>query len=302
MNIKEYLDSFKSNDIKTLFSNIFPIKASANHLFEFLGLYYSNRISKIELTQYQLIKLLLDKYSSLGGEYYTNKEVQKINIEKCLINSILIDNKEYKADYYISCIDPYNLMDIANKYRDKLFVMKKEDPFRFLVNTNLKIICSLKKGCITSGIYDINNIKIGVNNYDYLYLKRNDNRVIFDILVSNEDYMYWKVLSKDSKLEEKTKQDIGNKLVSCFKEKYNITLLVDDIITPLYYENEYNSYLSSITPFIEAKNSIRMYHNLHSEEIKNLYFSNQWYGYNGFASEIINSKNVINEIEKEAIK
>ena len=311
ISLEKYFKDFESKEIKSLFELVLPKKSSMYSLLFILGMYASNKLVRIKMNSNEMINRLKNKYLSLGGSIECNKTLESVNIEKGKIIGLnFIDNTFVHSDKVIFAMDIKYVYDVIlkKKFKDKKLEYKFEDYKSYPINSLLSFDFALKdKLEEVPYIFasDISRVKIASSNIDKLsFINRGNNLITCNILQSNEDYVYWKLMSKNGALYKKEINKIFDiveeNLKRILKNDFgiNINIKQSEYIGPIEFENKYNSYRGCLFGFALDSSAKIIEHNPRIESLSNAYFATQWMSIpGGIMNAIINGYYSILRIE-----
>ena len=310
ISVNDYFKSFYDEDIKTLFLNIIPNNYPVYILFIYLSLYFNSKLLVLK-DKNELIKSLSNYYLSLGGIINTNTEIKKINLHHMKVESIYTnDDKNIKTDIVVYCADPYFLFTrlLDNKFNDRKFMLRYEDYKAYPLTSTMQIKYNLKANekLEEEFILKLDAFKIASSIINYLKIKVKDNYLYVNLFINNDDYRYFKILSKDKRTYEKELDNIqsicSKAIVSGIKNTYgiDIKLSLADLYSPLEFEDKYKRYQANISGFGISLGGEMYISDGRLSAIKSLYISN---GFLNSPSNIldimINCKNVLERIERD---
>ena len=312
ISISKYFSDFHSNEIKSLFQFL-PEDTSMYVLLFLLAKYTDGSMKKLSISSKEMIDLIEKKFIELGGKIEFNKSATSIDIKSSKVLGVWFNEKHYvNADIVIGALDANHFYNdlLKSKYKDRKFELMKEDyktyPMYSLLNFNFNI-----KGDIDNLSYmfmiDVNRNKFATSIINKLvFTKRKNNIITCNILQSNEDYIYWKLLSKNpsvynkelNKLVAVVREELKKHLENVYGKQYKIKDM--DCNTLLDYEVKYNAFKSCIYSFGFNKSASSFSFDGRVAEVRNLYYTGQWLSNpGGYLNAIINAYYVSDRIKND---
>lgn len=289
ISIDKYFSNFESKEIKEVFVSMMQKNSSMYNLIMLLALYCDGRMKRLKLSSFEIAKKMKEKFLSLGGRIECNKIAEKIDISKGKAIGVWFNNKHYvNADYIISGLDlnfTYKIL-LNNKYNDKVLEMKnlsyKDYPtfsllsYDFLIkddNDSLPYIyCE-----------EIDKKKIASTFHNkLLFINRGNGIISCNVLQSSEDYVYWKLISKNPSIYKKELTRISNdikcSLENIMREKFELKTNVKELscISPLDYEEKFNCFKGCVYSYGLNANGKIFNSTGRINNLKNLYLASQW--------------------------
>ncbi|MBR5091430.1 MAG: NAD(P)/FAD-dependent oxidoreductase [Ruminiclostridium sp.] len=235
---------------------------------------------------------IIRRFTDMGGKLHTNSPVKSIIIENGTAKGIELENGEkVNADEVISAVDTSflfgRLLDRSYTPKDWASAYGSSRSYPVISGFQLAFVTDDSFSGEDTIFFGCDPIKIGSRSFDRVYVKNYGYDKSFapegktviqtNISQSDEDFLYWKSLSKDEyKAKKKELADaVTARVIKEFPElEGKLTLL--DCWTPLTYERYCNAYHGGYMAFvtkpgvkaIKCKGTVR--------GIKNLYIAGQW--------------------------
>lgn len=290
INLIDYANQFDSEEIKFLLTNGMVDKNySVFYFILTLGNFILGNASLPLSSSKTIVENILNRFISLGGEIIYDSLVNKINTKENKILSVVANEIEYQADYFISSIDIHylyeNLLKIDNPYKDKYDVDQKYKTYSYIslifkVNKDLSdeeletiVLDKDNPYCLFNR--EINNVCI--RQFSYLKYLNKDNSTTVEIFITtyDKDYSIFKSMSNDE--YKLFKGCIGKYYLDYLKNYYkteNIKLL--DIITPISLNRYFNSYKGTFMTYPLGPKMTQYISNHLVKEFSNLVLGGQW--------------------------
>ena len=232
------------------------------------------------------------KYKDMGGRICYNTGVKKIQIVKKKATGIELEDGQFIAgDYVIPTVDTHLLFNklISEEYMPKELREAYNTPKAYPATSGFQVafaVDTLPNEGETVFI-DIDPLSVGNRSFDRMYVKSygydsvfiKDGRTVIQTCITqtDEDYEFWKSLSKEE--YQTTKEQLAKEVQVRIEKAFpsyvgNIEFL--DAWTPLTYERYCNAYHGSYMSFVTTPmgKQIKMKGTL--KGIKNLYVAGQW--------------------------
>lgn len=295
---KRFASKFKSEDLKHVLSKIVPGSGNLYTTLYALGTNAFNNGGVPKGGSTSIVKRMEDEYRRLGGSIRNNSEVVDIEIVDKIVKSITLKNGEkVNADYFVSCIDAYELTrkllkeeSKEKKFKKRFVKMDKYPlPSCFYVSFSADVR-KLKELNITN-TYEFNcepfevakkseeTIKIRDYSYDSSFIK--DGRVLLNVLIHQDDrdYYYWEKLHQNYSDYYNVKMKIASLVKSRIEEHFNILkddLEIIDVATPMTYKRYVNAYRGAYMPFSFTADGKQLLHHSKVKGVHNLILAGQW--------------------------
>ena len=240
----------------------------------------------------QLSLRMEKKFKELGGKIFYGKSTDAIVVEKKNATGIkLADGTFISADYVIPTVDTYILFNklLPNKYMPKELKEAYDNPKAYPATSGFQVAFAVNRtdAAGETTFAEVEPVKIGSRTFDRMYVKlynyddiyiKDDKMVIQTCITqSDEDFDFWKGLSKED--YEKTKDalvsEVAKRIEKAFPEMSG-SLEFLDAWTPVTYERYCGAYHGSYMSFVTtpAGKQIKMKGQL--KGIRNLYVAGQW--------------------------
>ncbi len=235
---------------------------------------------------------IIEKYKSMGGELYIDTPVKRILVENGTAKGIELESgKKVMADEVISAVD---LSFLFGELIDKSYMPKElkkgytssnEYPttsgfqMAFKIDDTFSGEDTICFGCDPIIIGNRHFDRIFVRNYSYDKTFAPEGKAVLqtNIPQTDEDFHYWKSLSKDDYRTKKQEliKEVTNRIVRKFPElEGNLELL--DCWTPLTYERYCNAYHGAYMAFATTLNAKQLKIKGELKSLKNFYMAGQW--------------------------
>lgn len=232
------------------------------------------------------------RFKELGGKITYNSNIESIVVEKKKATGIkLADGTFVSADFIIPTVDTYVLFNrlLPSSYTPKQLAVAYKNPAQYPATTGFQIAYTVPVSFnLGETVFmEIEPLKVAATNanrmyiktygYDELYIK--DGKCVLQTCISqsDEDYEWWKSLSKDEYQNEKEK--ITKKLTQRIEKEFpelQDKLEVLDTWTPLTYDRYCNAYHGSYMSFVTTPQGKQIKLKGTLKGIKNLYLAGQW--------------------------
>lgn len=238
-----------------------------------------NKEAEDELGKYS------EKYTELNGKILFGKDCEEFIFKNANeVESVKCsDGEVFKADYFISSIDPYYTYEnlLNKKYNDPIFYLRYENYDKYPVDSKLILVFKSNKDIkFESVVIKNDDLNIGINNPKYLKFHkaiRGRDYLYCTIEQGYKDYEYLQTLKKQEGNLKEYFNEIVSDVKKVFKENfsdYNIEIV--DILSPLTLEEKYHSYKGAVTGFMNAKNQYDVISNGMIPEVRNVLLSSSW--------------------------
>lgn len=235
---------------------------------------------------------IIEKYKSMGGELYIDTPVKRILVENGTAKGIELEGgKKVMADEVISAVDPSFLFGelIDKSYMPKElkkgYTSSNEYPttsgfqIAFKIDDTFSGEDTICFGCEPIIIGNRHFDRIFVRNYSYDKTFAPEGKAVLQTNISqtDEDFHYWKSLSKDDYRTKKQEliKEVTDRIVRKFPElEGNLELL--DCWTPLTYERYCNAYHGTYMAFATTLNTKQLKIKGELKSLKNFYMAGQW--------------------------
>ena len=232
------------------------------------------------------------RFKDLGGRIYYNKPVEKLNIEKKKVVSMLLEcGTTVTGDEFIFTADTAVLLKklLDEKYMPKIYKKAYESPKEYPATSGFQVAFAADKNFNPGEtvFIDIEPLKVGAGTFDRMYVKvygydetfvNGDRQVMqTNIFQSDSDYEWWKSLSRDeyNRAKEELAEAVRMRIEAAFPETMG-TLEYLDAWTPLTYERYCNAYHGSYMSFVTTPGSKTIRVKGDIKGIRNLCFAGQW--------------------------
>ena len=293
MTIAEYMEEFKSPVIRQLLACVFPTVMPAFTMFYCLGIRSSGDGGWPIGGSLAFMKRMQQRYEELGGKMHSNTAVERILIHGDVAVGVKIkdDNREVSAYYVISATDADMLLNklLDGKYPDEYFEKRFSDPQNYLLLTGSYVSFGVAADCSAypHNVYvqpekplrlnhtELSYFNVKIYNFDP-HFSRN-NKTVMTVLLTEDEYDYWKALKESSDQEYKAeKERLINWVVEGILNVFPAIegkIEMSDMATPLTFHRYCNSYRGTYMSFITSGNVKQQVHKGVIDGIKNLYLA-----------------------------
>ena len=232
------------------------------------------------------------KYKELGGRICYNMGVDRIILEKKRAAGVALeDGTSVPADYVIPAVDTHLLFGkfLPDGYMPKQFRKAYETPQDYPATSGFQTAFAVSESFsrgetifleiepLQVGKHSFNRMYVKAYGYDPIFVKDGKQVIQTCITQTDDDYAYWKSLSKEDyrRVKEELAKEVEKRIAAAFPELEGDMELLD-VWTPLTYERYCNAYHGSYMSFITtpAGGQIRFKGKL--KGIRNLYVAGQW--------------------------
>lgn len=303
LSIEDYFLTINNERIRNILNSILPSNYSLISLLNYLNSYFNN---DLKIINFDIIKLLEEKFKTLNGKLLLNKDVNNIAFtKKNHIDSLILnDSSLIKGDYFISTIDPYYLLKniLHNRYSERKFNLRYENNNIYKTDNKIIISFNINKP-IENDIININCKQLKINTTSLLtlsfYKSINKNIVYCVLPQNNNDYEMYRIIYDNKKMLT----EINNKIIALVKNEFNkhfpeYLITFNNIVTPIDINSQFNSYNGALKGFIPSPiNNIIV-----NEEIfglDNLFNCSSWLSSTGgILNAMLVSRECVNRLEK----
>lgn len=294
--IEEYSKRFKSVLLQKLMCDYIPASYCA---YSFLVSYatMADGNGKIPMGASLQMSLRMEKrFKELGGRIVYNSSTEKINIEKKTATGITLESGEFvAADYVIPTIDTYPLFNklLPKSYMPKELKKAYAEEKNYPATSGFQVAYAVSEdfnknsGMGETVFIEIEPLVIGGTKFGRMYVKAygydpifvKDGKQVIQTCITqtDEDYYFWKSLSKEEykSVKEQLVAEVTKRIVTVFPELDGDMEFLD-AWTPLTYERYCHAYHGSYMSFITTPNGkqVRMKGKL--KGIDNLFVAGQW--------------------------
>ncbi len=253
-----------------------------------------------------MVERMVKQYEKLGGKLHLCTEVNKILTQKHDRNNIatgiqIADGKLIKADYVICATDTdvtfHRLLD--STYMDKALCSCYSSSEGYKTITMFHAAFGVEADAdegVPSGsvMFDCEPFHIATKEEHYMAIRKYDyDETLFpsgkhviqcNILMDEEDYLYWKELYRDKESYQKEKERIAGKLQERIEKKYpqlKGKLVFLETYTPVTFERYCSAYKGAYMSFFGQKGCKSIYLKNTIKGLNNVLISSQWLQLNG---------------------
>ena len=232
------------------------------------------------------------RFKDLGGKIYYNSGVDKIVVEKKTATGVKLENGNFvPAEYIIPTVDVNLLFNkfLPNSYMPKELRAAYDAPKDYPACSGFQVAFAVTEDYAEGEtiFIDIDPIKVGNRTFDRMYVKAygydpicvKDGKQVIQTCITqiDEDYLYWKSLSKEeyAALKDRLVKEVEKRIVAAFPQlEESIEYL--DAWTPLTYERYVNAYHGSYMSFTTTPTGKQVKMKGRLKGIDNLYVAGQW--------------------------
>ena len=265
MSREDYAKRFKHPAIKFAIKNC---QTGYSNMFFFLdlyGIFISDNADVPVGGALAMVNRMKEKFLSLGGKLLLNTEATEIVVKHDKVRAVRTNQGEFKANRIISCLDAnYTLKNLLNnKYPVRLFERMENKiskrPISSCFNVYIAVKGDLKSIDVPTGL-NISPIKLGARTSDFMLIRPyhfdkcfiHEGKTVVSLFIdqNQEDYLYYKSLSKDDYKKEtnKTVEEMVNAFINRYPEfKDNVEVL--SYFTPIELNERTNSSYGAIQSY-----------------------------------------------------
>lgn len=296
ISLEDYAKRFKSPLLQKMVTDYLPKSYSA---YAFLVSYATMADGNGNIPMGASLQMSLrmeKKFKDKGGVIRYGCGVDKINVENKIATGVTLEDGSFvAADYVIPTVDTALLFGrmLSKDYLPKELKVAYEDEKAYPATSGFQVAFAVdenfnrNKGVSETVFIDIDPIKIGDCLFDRMYVKAygydpvcvKDGRQVIQTCITqtDEDYYYWKSLSREEydTLKDRLSKEVEDRIKKAFPEVES-TIEFLDAWTPLTYERYCNAYHGSYMSFITTPQGKQVKMKGQVKGIKNLYVAGQW--------------------------
>lgn len=291
ISLEEYSKRFKSPLLQKMICDYLPKEYCA---YSFLVSYATMADGNGNIPMGASLQLSLrmeKKYKELGGRICYNMGVEKIELEKKTATGLrLQDGTFVAADYIIPTVDTHLLFGkfLSKEYMPKNFKKAYESPKDYPATSGFQVAFAVDESFRAETVFiDIDPIRVGARSFDRMYVKAygydpvfvKDGRQVIQTCITqtDEDYAFWKSLSKEEydRVKATLVKEVERCIAAAFPELAGSMEFLD-AWTPLTYERYCNAYHGSYMSFVTTPTGKQIRFNGRLKGIRNLYVAGQW--------------------------
>lgn len=318
MSSEEYAKRFKNPALRFAITNMMTGYNSMFFLFDVYSLFSQGNAGLPSGGAKYMIERIKNRFLSLGGTILLNEEVNRLEIKNNKVFAVKTNkNNEFYPDVIVSAIDPKYILNNLTKGDYKFSKLDKADkrinknPVSSCFNVYVAIEGDVS---MISGptVININPIKVGVSNIDYLLVRPynydpeyfvKDNKTVVSLFVNQNhlDYQHFKSLSEvELKNEE---ESVVNTFISYLINKYPELKGRIEYLThfgPIELEKRVNTSYGALQSY--SLTDLRSFYFTEGKvkDIDNLYFCGQWTRcIGGTPTALLTSHRIVNKICKK---
>lgn len=294
----KFASKFKSKELAYFLSKIVPGSGNLYTTLYAFGTIAFNNGGVPRGGSSSIVKRMEEEYRRLGGSIINNSEVDELIIEDKKVQAIkLKNNKLVKGDYYVSCVDAYQLTrklikeeNKDNKFKTR-FMRTDKYPLPSCVYASFTVDVKKLKALNLTNTFEFEceqfnvakkcekSIKIHDYSFDKTFIK--DGRVLLTVLVHQDDhdYYYWEKLHQNYQEYSKEKLEIANTIKNRIETRFTSLkddLEIIDVTTPMTYKRYVNAYRGAYMPFSFTADGRQLLHHSKIKGINNLVMAGQW--------------------------
>lgn len=304
---EDYLQRFRSKDLKFLLQSILPYKCKAEILPFILGTVMSGNGGRPRGGSLAMSQRMAKRYEELGGKIVYNAHVKKIIVEDNCGRGIEIEDSHgtetVSADWIIPSCDVHITQHtlLENKYPLKEFDERDADPAVYPCSTG-SLAAFVYNGDLTNTPTDIGTMIEPVpyedGKIEFLSLKHfcyepsfaPEGKSVVQCLFQG-NYDWWKNLAQDEKagsqdslfvqsnVYKNEKKRVLEDLTKALEKRYPYfkgKLKPLDLVTPLTYERYCGAYKGNWMAYTTTVNAKQLMHNGFIPGLEQVVMSGQW--------------------------
>ncbi|MCR4779902.1 MAG: NAD(P)/FAD-dependent oxidoreductase [Ruminiclostridium sp.] len=292
IDLNELAERFHSPLMKMLIKDYMPAEYTA---YSFIVSYATMTGGNGEIPlggSLAMTNRIIERFKSMGGRLFTNAPVKSIIVEKGAAKGIELENGEkITAGAVISAVDTSLLYGrlLGGAYTPKDWAGAYGSSSDYPVMSGFQVAFAADNGFSGDGtiFFGCDPIKIGSRSFDMISVKNYgyeksfapEGRTVLQTNISqyDEDYLYWKSLSKEEYKARKQElaDGIAKRLIKEFPELDGRLELLD-CWTPLTYERYCGAYHGAYMAFITKPGVKKLKCDGTVRGVKDLYIAGQW--------------------------
>jgi phytoene dehydrogenase-like protein len=294
MDMAAFSKSFKSPEIRDLFSEMWPPEMSAMAILFVISLLTDNLAGFPIGGSIPMAERVEKRYIDLGGKIQYHSRVEKILVENGRAVGIrLTDGDEFRADNVISAADGHaTIFDmLEGRYIDQTLkdVYDQYKPFPPIIMVGLGVnrtfpdvpaitggISMGLKQPIQIGNEAVTHLDCMIYNFDPT-MAPEGKTVVTAIIPTN--YTYWKELSGEPERYKAEKERIGIEVMNRFNEFYPgfaAQMEMADVATPMTFEHYTGNWQASFEGFLPTPTAMMKSIPKVLPGLQNFYMAGQW--------------------------
>ena len=296
ISLEEYAKRFKSPMLQKLMCDYLPKEYCA---YSFLVSYATMADGNGGIPMGASLQMSLrmeKKFKELGGKIRYGCGVGKIVVEKKMATGIELEDGSFvEADYVIPTVDTGLLFGklLSRDYMPKALKAAYENEKAYPATSGFQVAFAVDEAFnraqdMSETVFiDIEPLKVGNRTFDRMYVKAygydpvfvKDGKQVIQTCITqtDEDYYFWKSLSKDEyeRVKNELAEEVAKRIEKAFPElKGSMEYL--DAWTPLTYERYCHAYHGSYMSFVTTPYGKQIKMKGRLKGIKNLYVAGQW--------------------------
>lgn len=293
INLEDLAERFQSPVLKKLMTDYMPKEYTA---YSFLVSYATVASGNGEVPvegSLAMTNRIIDRYKQLGGQLHLSAPVEKVVTEgKRAVGISLTDGSFVAADYVICAVDTMELFSklLGRQYMSKKFQKCYESPEDYPLLSGFQTAFSIDRETYEETgtiFFPCRPLRVGaseaermsVKSYEYEPDFAPEGKTVLQVNIAqfDEDYLYWKNLTREAYQEEKQKlaAEVEERILERFpKLKSHIRLL--DCSTPLTYERYCNAYHGAYMSFMTKKGIKAFKEKGEVKGLHNVFIASQW--------------------------
>ena len=292
ISLEEYSKRFKSPLLQKMMCDYLPKSYSA---YSFLVSYatMADGNGNIPIGASLQMSLRMEKrFKELGGKICYNMGAEKIIVENKQATGVKFEDGTFvSADYVIPTVDTHLLFGklLSADYMPKELKTAYDSPKDYPATSGFQVAFAVsEKFSRGETIFiDMEPLYVGSRSFDRMYVKAygydpifvKDGKQVIQTCITqvDEDYEYWKGLSKEEYDNKKAElvQQVQERIENAFPELAGEMEFLD-AWTPLTYERYCNAYHGSYMSFVTTPSGKQIKMKGKLKGIKNLYVAGQW--------------------------
>ena len=246
------------------------------------------------------------KFKELGGTIHYGCGATRINVEGKMATGVELEDDSFvEADYVIPTVDTNLLFGklLSKEYMPKELKQAYENEKAYPATSGFQVAFAVDKAFMNYSdaqtkkaftektsetvFIDIEPIKVGSRTFDRMYVKAygydpifvKDGKQVIQTCITqtDEDYYFWKSLSKDEyeRVKAELSEQVAERITKAFPHIAD-SLEFLDAWTPLTYERYCNAYHGSYMSFVTTPLGKQIKIKGQLKGIKNLFVAGQW--------------------------
>ena len=292
ISLEEYSKRFKSPLLQKMICDYLPKEYAA---YSFLVSYATMADGNGGIpmgASLQMSLRMAKRFKELGGVICYNVGASEIVLEGRRATGVRFEDGSFvKADYVIPTVDTHVLFGklLPGKYMPKELKAAYDEPKKYPATSGFQVAYAVStEFSVGETVFiEIDPIRVGKRTFNRMYVKAygydpicvKDGKQVIQTCISqtDEDYEFWKSLSREEylKVKEELTKEVGRRIEEAFPE-LNGNMEYLDAWTPLTYERYCNAYHGSYMSFVTTPGGKQIKLKGQLKGIANLYLAGQW--------------------------